>query len=720
MNKVEAKELRTRSAARFASLAIALLSTMLLGTAPRLVAQQAAVQAPTQAAQTSTATKPAPDAVELERWRQTILHTKKPKKACYLANYPDTAWTEVTCTKPPTVPQSQGKGPRANNVGGGNPEYSAQVASGRISESEGSFDSAIRVTSEADSGANAFTLQLNTEFLPFISACAPISGGCRGWEQFVFSNSKCQASSFYPHLSSKACVYIEYWLIGYGSCPSSWHSDDNGDCWINSTNATPVPPQTVTNAELESLKLTGQIAGVSGADDSVTLSIGSAVYSAPGDDYIFDLASWWQISEFNIFGDCCGSQAAFNSGSTLVVRTVVNSGTTSAPTCSPGGYTAESNNLTLVGPCSPVGGASPAIVFTETQLGVPAGTRALLYDRTAGEADLVGFTDKGILTLDFPNFGFRKTWDRIVAGDFLGNDHQQVLAYDRNAGHADIIAFDSYGAVSLDAQNGGFRTTWDIIVVGDFFGNGQQVLLYDRAAGQADIVAFDKKGGVLLDAQNPSFGTWDKIVVGDFLGSGQQQQVLAYDRNAGQADVIAFDSKGKVSLKAVNTEWRKTWDEIVVGDFLGDGGRQQALLYDRAAGHADVVAFDKKGGVLLDAQNPGFGNSWDKIVAGDFLGNGQQVLAYDRNAGQADVIAFNSKGIVSKKIANTEWRKTWDEIRVGDFTGKGGQQVLLYDRAAGWADVVAFDDKGGVSLDAQNPSFGNLWNWIVAGDLRPK
>ncbi len=40
-----------------------------------------------------------------------------------------------------------------------------------------------------------------------------------------------------------------------------------------------------------------------------------------------NLALGWQEAEFNIFGDCCGSQAVFNSGSTIVVRTSLDDGT---------------------------------------------------------------------------------------------------------------------------------------------------------------------------------------------------------------------------------------------------------------------------------------------------------------------------------------------------------------------------------------------------------
>jgi hypothetical protein len=732
MSKVEARKLWIRRAARcIASLAVAMQSMLMLRTAEPLRAQQAAPQAPTnvnwtQAAPTQSMTAQAgsaPSAAELESWRQTMLHTKRPKKACYVATYPDPAWTEVTCTEPPAVPQSPAGGQEGNQVGNG-VNFSAQPAYGSIQEAEGSFDSAVRVTGESDSGvANAFSLQMNTQPMPQTTACEGVPT-CKGGEQFIFSNSKCK--TLYANVDSKACVYIQYWLLGFGnSCPTRWKSQASlgtDNCMANSSTAMAVPQQTVSDSELETLKLMGQSPNTAtGAGDWVTLTIGTTLYSAPGDDLIPDLNNYWFNAGFNLFGDCCESEAVFNAGATLKVRTVVNngSGVVSTPTCGPIEGWGETSNLTLVGSCSAINGAVPAIVFTETQLGKPAGTTALVYDRGAGEADVVGFNSSGVEDLDFSNNGFRATWDQIVPGDFLGNGRDEALLYDQGAGEADVVAFASNGKATLDGQNPHFRTTWNIIVPVDYLGDGQdRALFYDHNAGDADVLTFNKQGKESNDAENPTFGkSFDLIVAGNFLEKGQQQQVLAYDRNAGEGDVYTIDSGGKLTRKATNSGWRKTWDTIVVGDFLGNG-KDQVMLYDSAGGEADLVAFDSIGNESLDGQNPGFGNAWNLIVAGAFLGNGRdQAVVYDQKAGEGDLIAFNNHGIVSLKVADPHWRTSWIAMNAGDFIGDGRDQVLLYDFNAGDADVVAFDSHGGVSLDAGNPSFGTPWNILVSGNF---
>lgn len=91
---------------------------------------------------------PTPSANQLESWRQSIVHTKRPRKACFTAKYPDTTWTEVPCIKPPNTPFLRASGTRPLTVVGNGSDFSAQPASGFISEADGLFDKVTGVTSE--------------------------------------------------------------------------------------------------------------------------------------------------------------------------------------------------------------------------------------------------------------------------------------------------------------------------------------------------------------------------------------------------------------------------------------------------------------------------------------------------------------------------------------------------------------------------------------------
>jgi hypothetical protein len=323
------------------------------------------------------ATSAQPSAESLQAWRKSMAAIPRPTTGCFTASYPDTQWREVPCTTPPQRPYPPKGGAPTQTLGNGK-DYSAEVT-GSISAAEGSFDSVTGVTSEIGAGvANAYSLQLNTQFFQTTTCSGAANPSkCLGWEQFVFANSPPSAGS----------AFIQYWLLNYATtCPSGWHTFEK-DCYINSTRSASIPKQTI--ATLGQLTVTGEAASGGGLD-SIVLASGSTLYSAMGNDYFPDLGQNWQAAEFNVFGDGNGSKAAFNTGSTIVVRTSVNSGTTSAPSCVADGFTGETNNLTLVStPTVLSSGALPSIVFTESNAGPLTPASCIPVSNTAGDLMLV-------------------------------------------------------------------------------------------------------------------------------------------------------------------------------------------------------------------------------------------------------------------------------------------------------------------------------------------
>lgn len=286
-----------------------------------------------------------------EHWRRAMAQTLPPRKGCFTVSYPDTSWEEVPCLPAPVQPYSRpAHGGRLEIVGNGN-DFVATVTSGTLSAAEGAFPLISNVTSESDGGANIFSLQLNSQ--TFTTTACNGASGCLGWEQFVYSS----------HVYSGA--FIQNWLLNYGSsCPATggWHLQaGTTNCYVNSS-VVSVPSQSAEN--LTQLVLMGTAS--SGGNDAVLLYVDDTLYSASEGDSTVSLAASWKTAEFNIFGDGGGSEATFNSGATLTVRTTVNNGTANSPTCGTSGTTGETNSLTLVNPCCPFGGASPGIVFKES------------------------------------------------------------------------------------------------------------------------------------------------------------------------------------------------------------------------------------------------------------------------------------------------------------------------------------------------------------------
>jgi hypothetical protein len=302
-----------------------------------------------------------------EEFRLKMLQTRLPsKKGCFTAHYPEAKWKKVQCGVAPKTPNPVARGAHPNYVGAGS-DYFIQVT-GTISSATGSFDSVTGVTSEGGPRAGSptiahpdtYSLQLNAnEFSTTVCGGAP---GCVGWEQFLFSQSQCNP---FP----SACIFIEYWLLNHGSpCPSGAWIYYAGTpttvpgCYMNTAFA-PVAVQPL--ADLANLKLTGS---ASGGTDTVTLSTASGNIVATSQDNLLNLAQGWSGGEFNLVGDCCAFEAFFNAGSNLGVRLSAANGTTNVPTCNTSfsGATAETNNLNLTSSCSKVGGASPAIFFSES------------------------------------------------------------------------------------------------------------------------------------------------------------------------------------------------------------------------------------------------------------------------------------------------------------------------------------------------------------------
>jgi len=234
-----------------------------------------------------------------EAWRDFMRLASRPTIGCSTATYPETQWKTVACIAPPPHPMPPRRGVRPLVVGNGD-DISAQVSTaGFISTAIGSFDSVTGVVSESspigNSGppvANAYTLQVNTNFFASTTCAASPNVGCQGWEQFVFAND-----------GSSGSVFIQYWLIQYNTtCPAGWNQfsftgSTDIYCYRNSPGATAVPTnQPIGN--LAQLSLTGS---VTATGDSATLTAGTTVYSVAGSNSV-NAAVGWQTAESNVFG----------------------------------------------------------------------------------------------------------------------------------------------------------------------------------------------------------------------------------------------------------------------------------------------------------------------------------------------------------------------------------------------------------------------------------
>jgi hypothetical protein len=291
-------------------------------------------------------------ASDVEQWRASIVASPSDQEGCFHASFPSLTWEKVECVEAPSRPMGR-SGVVPETVGNGN-DFAAAVTSGLISQTVGTFPTVRGVWLETDGWWwNTYSIQLNSNFMSGTAACEGVSG-CMSWLQYVYS-------------SSEKAAFMQYWLIGIGTCPSGggWNSYGS-DCYKNSTAVT-VPTIAITS--LSQLKMSGT--AVAGGNDTLVFTNGTHAYTTSGADTVADLATAWTASEFNVIGDGGGSKAVFNKGSSVTVNVAVDNGTTNAPKCvANDGTTGETNNLTL-GSCSAVGGSAqggppPYIQFTES------------------------------------------------------------------------------------------------------------------------------------------------------------------------------------------------------------------------------------------------------------------------------------------------------------------------------------------------------------------
>ena len=302
------------------------------------------------------------------QWQAAIAQVAAPSAGCYHASYPALHWHAVKCAAAPRLPMaprpsgSAGSG-GPNKVGNGL-DYSARV-SGLISKATGSFthvSSGItekgKVDNTGSNVANAFSLQLNTQF--FSTPACSGSGTpakCLGWQQFV-----------YAKLNGVGNLFMQYWLINYNaSCPAGWNSFQ-ADCFTNSKGVT---RSALTAKQLATVKLSGS--ATSGGNDQVSLSVGSGTaISVSNRDSEVDLAAAWNTTEWGVYGDAGGGEAFFGTNTTLQAQTALTTTSSGAPTCVKEGFTGETNNLKLAS--TPALGAEPSPTMASKQTNGTSGT----------------------------------------------------------------------------------------------------------------------------------------------------------------------------------------------------------------------------------------------------------------------------------------------------------------------------------------------------------
>jgi hypothetical protein len=420
-----------------------------------------------------------------ETWRKSMVRKPLPKNGCFKAEYPSTEWQETQCGRPsPYVnyPCSVG-----GTVGDGCDYVAKAPGSNLISSAEGSFLPIAGVTGvngvsghvggAFTSEPNVFMLQINSQSpvndsdgAPFYTpACNGVSA-CSGWQQFLFSQTQGPGptgseQSVPGAPGTTPGVFIEYWLYNYGSpCPAlptwattPWLNGGFGNCVFNGP-ISYFPPQTA--ADLPYLVMTSTVTATTDKVILTNTNTGAmAVYQEPN---FLSLSTVWTEAEFNVFGDCCGTEATFASPTVLVPQVGIVDGTSARPICVQNdGTTGETNSLILVPTAAPVccsiGGSTPSIEFME------AFDTAQTHNAWCTATTLEG--DPHITTSDGTHYNFQGAGEFVSLRDSSGAEIQTR----QKPISTTWVGTDSYDGlntcVSLNtavaARVGEHRVTWE-------------------------------------------------------------------------------------------------------------------------------------------------------------------------------------------------------------------------------------------------------------------
>ncbi len=444
---------------------------------------------------------------------------------------------------------------------------------------------------------------------------------------------------------------MEYWLINYNSpCPAGWTAD-SGDCFRNS-NAVNVPSQSITN--LINLSVTGQ--AVSGGNDTMMMPVGGTIYSVTGPDSVIYLANGWTASEFNIVGDCCFSQANFNSGSTIVVRTSVDYGSNNAPACAAEGFTGETNNLNFGTPPTAISETFPAVVFTESTSGSAPSPCA-----SATEVGGGGSGSNPASTHDFNGDGMSD----VLWRDTAGNVGLWLMK------GTQILQGSAFSSVPL---------SWAIVGQRDFNGDGKADILWRDTAGDVGLWLMNGTQIVQGGAFSAVPLNWSIAGTGDFNADGK-------------ADILWLDNQNNVGI------WFMNGTQILQGGVVGQmpanwtvvGSDMKGDIFLRNVSTGGLAMWVMKGTQVVQAVDLGpLPKTWFVAGIGDFDGNGSFDILLRDTSGNVQVWLMSGTLVLSKAMLGNV-PTSWSIAETGDFNGDGKSDIL-------WVDNV-----------------GNVGVWIMNG-----
>ncbi|MCP3168689.1 FG-GAP-like repeat-containing protein [Myxococcus qinghaiensis] len=351
-----------------------------------------------------------------------------------------------------------------------------------------------------------------------------------------------------------------------------------------------------------------------------------------------------------------------------------------------------------------------------------------------------GYTGPGLILSNWDAWGVTDTYKRgpvTVAGDFDGNDLDDVLTYRPGSGQAWVGYSNSYGSwtrsTSIMSAGFDFWSPNDRVVVLDFNNDGRDDLFVYRPGGGP---AYAMQGNA-----NRTFTT--TMAASNFAGfdfGEPQDRAFAFDYdNDGNKDLFFYRPISSVAWVARSNgdgTFSQAYGAIGIGGYFPNSIRDQVRVLDYDGDGRDDLFFFRPGGGwtgLVHNTTTGFvggtpssgflgydfGDPLDEVLVLDYNGDTRDdLLMYRPGTGAAYLARGTSTGLLlttaTTGIGGYDILERWDTAVKLDFNNDSYDDLFFYRPGMYASYVLQGNGAGGFSVAYGGMGIGGTWAYDVS------
>jgi hypothetical protein len=288
--------------------------------------------------------------------------------------------------------------------------------------------------------------------------------------------------------------------------------------------------------------------------------------------------------------------------------------------------------------------------FVNPQSATQGATDLFCYDRNTGVGSFFatvrnGRLDDGTPVPDGPrkvggNHTYNHRWTHVVYVPFVKITPQPgpfprppkkeffplFFYYDTKSGAGQVDQLDLRGGMSVKKRHTDLHTGITHIIAGRF-GSKANLFCFNpsEAGGTGTFYAVNESGDVKSVSTIVGLlsNRWHSIIKGNF-SDGENDDLLFYNKQEGFGEFYQVDDKAGMKPFARHTDWRRTWQHVVSGQFLQNSKFDGLMFYgEQDTFHTEFYSTDGHGRISridIDPTNQ-WRLPWQAILPGEFTPN---------------------------------------------------------------------------------------------------